>query len=579
MSSASSLSNEDLDPVPESKRTWNTWNYAALWIGMSICIPTYMLASGLIAQGMSWSQAIAAVALGNVIVLIPMLLNGHAGARYGIPFPVFARASFGTRGANVPAVLRAVVACGWFGIQTWIGGTALAVVAEKTFWPGIAQTAFVDELIGTASKDALPIDGKVDPGKTLTVNGTPVPVQADGSWSATLPRDADHGYTIIATHAPEAAGVIAPIKTFRRVPVGAFDIRTGDFLCFMLFWLVNMVVVWFRIDFIKNLLVVKSIFLPLATLGLLVWAYKVAGGFGPILQQPSKFATNAEFLALFLPAVTGMVGFWATLSLNIPDFTRYATSQKAQVTGQALGLPTSMTAVAFVGVAVTSATALLPAFGGRPEWDPKEVVRHFESAGVVAFAMFCIVVSTLATNIAANIVSPANDFANLAPAKIGFRGGGFITGIIGVLMLPWKLLQDPTGYIFSWLIGYSALLGPIGGILIVDYFVVRKQQLDVEDLYHHNGRYGYKSGWNPIALGALLLGVLPCVPGFLVQIGSMEKTGFVGDVLVPLYNYAWFVGFGVSGVLYWAGMTFVTPKVEAPAKPLDLPGSAEPPAA
>jgi NCS1 family nucleobase:cation symporter-1 len=345
----------------------------------------------------------------------------------------------------------------------------------------------------------------------------------------------------------------------RKIPVGVFDLRIGHFLCFLAFWALNMLVVWFRIDFIKKLLVVKSVFLPLATLGLLGWALSVAGA-GPILEEASKFKASDKAWSL-LPAVTAMVGFWATLSLNIPDFTRYASSQRAQVAGQAAGLPTSMTAVAFVSVAVTSATVLHPAFGGRREWDPITVVTHFESAWTVAFAMFCIAVSTLATNIAANIVSPANDFANLMPSKIGFRAGGLITGIIGIIMVPWKLAEDPNGYIFAWLIGYSALLGPIGGILIVDYFALRKCDLHLEDLYRHEGRYGYLSGWNPVALIALVLGVLPCVPGFLVQIGSLApaKGGFVDTTLVPLYHYAWFVGFGISGLTYFAGMKLRPP--------------------
>ncbi|MBI3724604.1 NCS1 family nucleobase:cation symporter-1 [bacterium] len=488
--SAPVLTNEDLRAIPESERRWGTWNYTALWIGMSVCIPTYMLASSLIDGGMNWWQAVLTVLLGNVIVLVPMVLNGHAGAKYGIPFPVFARASFGTRGANVPAMLRAIVACGWFGIQTWIGGAALAVVLEKLGIWQTGQTRFLDEILGFGG--------------------------------------------------------------------GALHVRAGVFACFLAFWLVNMAVVWAGIESIRKLLVVKSIFLPLATLGLLLWAYVAANGFGSILTRPSSFKTTGDFLAFFFPAVTGMVGFWATLSLNIPDFTRYAKSQRAQATGQALGLPTSMTAVAFVGVAVTSATTMLPAFGGKAEWDPVKVVGQFSSPALVAFAMLCVVVSTLATNIAANIVSPANDFSNLSPSRISFRTGGYVTGLVGILMFPWKLLEDPTGYIFTWLIGYSALLGPIGGILIVDYFLVRRRELSLGDLYRHEGRYGYFRGWNPVAIVALVLGILPNVPGFIMTVAPSTQASFPTPSHVPyligIYHYAWFVGFLVSGAVYWAGM-------------------------
>jgi NCS1 nucleoside transporter family len=551
------LSNEDLKAVPQSDRTWSTWNYAALWIGMSICIPTYQLASGLIDKGMNWWQAVFAVLLGNVIVLVPMILNGHAGAKYGIPFPVFARASFGTRGANVPAVLRAIVACGWFGIQTWIGGTSLAVVLEKTVWPQIAETRFVDEVLGVAEHGPVTVKGTADPETTLSVvvSGDKATIDKDGNFEAHPIRDANHEVTIVTT---TKSGETKTQK--RKVNVGALDVRAGDFLCFLGFWVVNMLIVWAGIDSIRKLLVVKSVFLPAATLALLLWAYDAvhkvdptASGFGPMLSQPSKFATTGDFFAFFVPAVTGMVGFWATLSLNIPDFTRYAKGQREQITGQALGLPTAMAAVAFVGVAVTSATIVLPQFGGHAQWDPKEVVRKFDSTGLVAFGMLCVVLSTLATNIAANIVSPANDFSNLAPEKISFRRGGYITGLVGILMVPWKLIEDPTGYIFTWLIGYSALLGPIGGILITDYFIVRKKALDVDDLYSETGRYRYSNGWNPAALVALALGILPNIPGFIMTVAPKTAASFpAAGFFMQVYNLAWFVGFGISGLVYYA---------------------------
>jgi NCS1 nucleoside transporter family len=546
----SELTNEDLKAVPQSERSWTTWNYAALWIGMSICIPTYQLASGYIKDGMNWKQAIFTVLLGNLVVLIPMILNGHAGARYGIPFPVFARASFGTKGANVPAILRAIVACGWFGIQTWIGGASMAVVLEKTVWPGIAQTQFIDESLGIAERGPVRFKGKVDPRttKTVVVSGQHARLNDDGSYEVYPVRDANHQVEIAVA---STSGVLTTSK--QKVNVGPLDVRLGDFLCFLGFWLVNMVIVWAGIESIRKLLVVKSIFLPSATAALLFWAYNAAGGFGPMLSQGSRFANTSEFLDVFIPSVTGAVGFWATLSLNIPDFTRYAKGQKEQVLGQALGLPTSMTAVAFVGVVVTSATIVLPAFNGQPEWDPKEIVKKFDSAVIVAVAMFCVVLSTLATNIAANIVSPANDFSNLAPSRISFRTGGYITGIVGIFMLPWKLLEDPTGYIFTWLIGYSALLGPIGGILIADYFVIRRKALDVDDLYSPVGRYRYNGGWNPAALIALVVGILPNVPGFLMQVApSLAKS--IPDFFGKVYGFAWFVGFGLSAVVYIALM-------------------------
>lgn len=463
-----SLINEDLAPVPASKRTWGTWNYAALWISMSLCIPTYMLASSLIGGGMNWWQAILTIFLGNTIVLIPMILNGHAGAKYGIPFPVFARASFGTRGANIPAILRAIVACGWFGIQTWIGGDALYHIL-KAWNPSLAE---VDT--GSLFPQALPM------------------------------------------------------------------------VCFLLFWLLNMLVVYKGVESIRKLLVFKAVFLPVAALALLAWAITAAKGLGPILEQPSRLE-GAAFWNYFFPALTGMVGFWATLSLNIPDFTRYARSQKAQIRGQAIGLPPSMTLFAFIGVVVTSAT---PIVYGSTIWDPVQLAGKFDNKLIVSFAMLAVVISTLATNIAANIVSPANDFANLSPKKINFRTGGYITGIIGILIFPWKLVADPSGYIFTWLVGYSSLLGPVGGIMIADYYFLRKQQLHTEELYSYTGRYQYKNGFNYNAIIALLIGILPNIPGFLVTINVLRADA-VPTIISNLYHYAWFVGFLVSGCVYW----------------------------
>jgi NCS1 family nucleobase:cation symporter-1 len=470
-----SLYSEDLAPVPLPKRTWNTWNYAALWISMSLCIPTYMLASSLIGGGMNWWQAILTIFLGNTIVLIPMILNGHAGAKYGIPFPVFARASFGVRGANIPAILRAIVACGWFGIQAWIGGYAMYLMIRL--------------------------------------------------W-------------------------IPAIDTLPQIFPASWTLLTGPAICFLLFWLLNMWVVYLGVESIKKLLVFKAFFLPIAALALLFWAISAGNGLGPILDQPSKFATNADFWNFFFPALTGMVGFWATLSLNIPDFTRYAKSQKAQINGQIIGLPPSMTLFAFIGVVVTSATVIIY---GETIWDPLVLAGKFSSKVLVSIAMIAVAISTLATNIAANIVSPANDFANLAPRKINFRTGGYITGIIGILIFPWKLIADPTGYIFTWLVGYSSLLGPIGGILIADYYFIRNQQLLVNDLYETKGEYTFSNGFNNKAIIALLLGILPNVPGFLTTIGAVNKE-VIWSWVSDIYHYAWFVGFVVSALAYYLMM-------------------------
>lgn len=449
-----SLYNDDLAPVAAHHRTWGIYNYASLWVGMSVCIPTYMLASGLIAGGMNWWQAIGTILLGNLIVLIPMLLNAHAGTRYGIPFPVFVRASFGVRGANIPAVLRALVACGWFGIQTWIGGQAIQSMLV-ILWP---------------------------------------------DW-------------------------------------GGF--AAGKWVCFFAFWALNMWVILRGIESIKFLEGASAPFLLGAGVLLLWFVTSKAGGFGPVLSAPGKFQTAGEFFAFFVPSLTGMVGFWATIALNIPDFTRYAKSQKAQIWGQALGLPGTMALYAFIGVAVTSASVVL---FGKPIWDPVELLGKFNQPVVAFIALIALLIATLTTNVAANVVSPSNDFSNLNPRLISFRTGGIITGIIGVVMMPWRLLSDFSAYIFGWLVGYSGLLGPIAGIMIADYFVVRKAELNVEDLYRRNGAYEYTGGYNRNAIYSLIAGIAVALIGLAVP------------SLRALYDYSWFVGFLVSGTVYCALM-------------------------
>jgi NCS1 family nucleobase:cation symporter-1 len=459
----SSLYNEDLAPVPAERRTWGTYNYAALWIAMSVNIPTYLLASSMIAGGMSWKQAIFTVFLGNVLVLIPMLLNAHAGAEYGIPFPVFARSAFGVFGANVPAMLRALVACGWFGIQTWIGGEAI--------------------------------------------------------------------YAMIVALAPSAKNV--------SWGVGA---------CFLAFWALNLVVIVRGIRTIRFLQGITAPFLLLIGLALLLWARAKAGGFGPMLATPSRFATFGDFFKFFVPSLTGVVAFWATVALNIPDFTRYARGQREQMVGQALGLPTTMTFYSFIGIAVTSATVILY---GQAIWDPVVVLSRLGNPIAVVIAMIALLMATLNVNVAANVVSPANDFSNLWPRRISFRTGGLITCLIGVVMQPWKLLSSYGNYVSGWLVGYSGFLGPVAGILICDYFVRRKTILKTADLYQRGGIYEFSGGVNWHAIVALAAG---CVVAFV---------GLVYPPVRVLYDYAWFVGFGVSFVAYWALMAGGEPTAEA----------------
>jgi NCS1 family nucleobase:cation symporter-1 len=457
---ASPIYNEDLAPVPIARRTWTTYNYAALWISMAHCIPTYMLASGLIASGMNWWQALVTVGLGNTIVLIPILLNSHPGTKYGIPFPVFARAAYGTIGSNLPALMRALVACGWFGIQAWIGGEAL-----NTFFANVV------------------------PG-----------------W-ATLLGTGFGGHT------------------------------TTEWLSFLLFWGLNVFVIYRGMDLLRHVENWAAPFVLIMTAVLLVWAIRRANGLGPLLADPGKFTSGAEFFEVFVPSLTAMVGFWATLSLNMPDFTRFGRSQREQMVGQVVALPTTMFVFAAMGVIITSATAIIY---GELIWDPIKLVARFRDPFVIAISMFTAVVATLAVNIAANVVSPANDFANAFPRAISFKTGGLITGILGIAIQPWRLLADPSGYIFTWLLGYSGGLGSIAGVLIADYWIVRRTHLVLEDLYLPQGAYRYTAGWHLPGAVATLAG---CAAAW---------SGVVVPALRPLYDYAWFIGFAVAALVYLA---------------------------
>ncbi len=474
---SSPLWNADLAPTAPETRTWSTYDIAALWIGMSVVITTYTLASGLMSQGMTWSEALVTILLGNAIVLIPMMLNAHAGTRYGISFPVLCRASFGVRGANIPALLRAGVACGWFGIQTWIGGLAL------------------DALLTAA----LP------------------------AWSG---------------------------------------LNQSQWLAFAIFWLMQVAIIIRGTEGIKTLESWSAPILLLGGLMLLIWAVRAGGGLSNILGESTRLQSgDADFWAIFPAALTASIGYWATLSLNIPDFTRYARSQRSQMLGQALGLPLTMTAFAFIGVTVTAATMVV---FGKPIWDPVELIARIGSPLVIIAGAFVILIAQLSTNMAANVVSPANDFSNLSPRRISYVTGGLITAVIGIMIMPWKLYSDAAAYIFTWLIGYSSLMGALAGILIADYWVIRRQHLSVPDLFKLEGLYTYNSGFNARAIAALVLAMLPVIPGF-VRAASVPG-GVVTDKnpFDVLYTYAWFVTFALGFALYYALMRTARRRGDSP---------------
>ncbi len=485
----SPLYNPDLAPVPVARRTWTTYNYLALWVGMAHNIASYLLASGLIALGMNWIQAIITIALGNIIVLVPMLLNSHAGTKYGIPFPVFARAAYGTYGANFPALLRALIACGWFGIQTWIGG----------------QIVY-----------------------------TSIGALAGGGW----------------LHSAAIGGQPWTL-----------------WVSFFVFWLFNILIIARGMDTLRRFENWAAPAVLVVALVLLAWILVQAKGFGPIVSQPSKLGWGPNFWHLFFPSLMGIIAFWSTMSLNMPDFTRFGQSQRAQLVGQIAGLPTTMTVFSVLAVLITSGTAVV---FGKPIWDPVALVGAFHNPLAIVIALFTLAVATLSANVAANVVSPSNDFSNALPKLINFRTGGLITGIIGILLQPWRLLGDPHVYVFAWLGFYGGALGAIAGVLIADYWIVRRTRLNVADLYRAAGIYRYTGGWNWRAVVATLVGIVLAAGGaYSAPAGSgpFPVNGLI-PILKPLYDYSWVVGF-VAALVVYAALALALPASRGSTDPAD----------
>lgn len=470
---SAALWNADLAPTDAARRSWTAYHFVTLWIGMVVCIPGYMLAAGLIDQGFSAVQAVTMVLVGNLIVLVPMLLNGHAGAKYAIPFAVLVRTSFGTRGAKLPALLRALVACGWFGIQCWVGGSAIYAIGNI-----VSGGALVGARLGWIG-----IDG-------------------------------------------------------------------GQLASFLLFWALHLYFIAHGPESVRWIETVTAPIKVVILLALLAWAWHRADGFGDLLGAPSQFVEGGkkpgQFWALFWPSFTAMAGYWSGLAMNIPDFTRFARSQRDQVIGQTIGLPVPQAALAFVGVAVTSATVTIY---GKAIWDPVDLAGRMEGLAV-AIGLAIITLDTLCVNLAANVVGPAYDFTAIFPRQLNFARGGYLTAVIGIAMMPWKLIESSGGYIFTWLVGYGALLGPVLGIMIADYWLVRRTRIDADQLYDPAGRYAYRGGWNPAACIAFALAVLPNVPGFLATAFPNAFGPLVPAGLKSVYDYAWFVGFVIAVAVY-----------------------------
>ncbi len=545
--SQSPLFSEDLAPVPPEKRTWNKWNLAAIWVGMAVCIPTYLLASYMIKTGLNWLEALIIIGIANLIITVPMILNGHAGVKYGIPFPVIGRAAFGTKGIHLASVTRGIIACGWFGVQTWIGGLAIYAIFNAITGSEGELGLSVGKFAGFAIFWCINIYfiwKGTESIKWLETYSAPILIVMGVAliWWGYAKAD---GFSVVLDQSKQLGKTTAIINKENNVyylnlnslkdkdenlKANEYQVSVGDFKSewnpivtkpINLSELVNVneekVLVQFRkvssdIDY-KSSMVTASIIDNTNATSSKIWGY-----------------------ILWL---TAMVGFWATMSISIADITRYASSQKDQVAGQFIGLPGTMMLYSFVGIFVTCAAVINfndILIAEDAPWDPVSLIAKFENPIVVVIAQLFMIIATLSTNIAANVIAPANAFSNLLPKKISFKMGGFITGIIGILIVPWWLLNEISGF----LIFVSGLLGPVLGILITDYFLIRKKEVELAELYKENGIYSYNNtGFNSMAMIALLIGVFLALIGYWVP------------VLNFLYSLSWFTGFIISSSIYY----------------------------
>ncbi len=554
--SSSPLYSEDLAPVPEKNRTWSKWNLAAIWVGMAVCIPTYLLASYMIKTGLNWYEALIIIGLANLIITVPMILNGHAGVKYGVPFPVIGRAAFGIKGIHIASVTRGVIACGWFGVQTWIGGLAIYAIFNAVTGNQGELGLSVGKFIGFAIFWCINIYfiwKGTESIKWLETYSAPILIVMGIAliwWSYAKAE----GFSIVLDQSKQlektAATLIEKDNVLflnlnalkdkeGKLKANEFQIITTDIKSD---WLsisdeaVNMSE-YSSVDEIQDGNKTIQIQFRSTTSNQIFKSSVVTA----TLLNSNEYKIGSK-LWRYLLWLTAMVGFWATMSISIADITRYASSQKDQVAGQFLGLPGTMMLYSFVGIFVTCATVINfedILIAEDAPWDPVSLIAKFKNPTVVIIAQIFMIIATLSTNIAANVIAPANAFSKLLNKKISFRMGGLITGIIGILIAPWWLLNE----ISNFLIFVSGLLGPVLGILIADYFFIRKKRIELAELYKVNGHYSYKNtGFNRAAIIALSVGV------FLALIGYWVPT------LNFLYTLSWFTGFIISFVLYYVLM-------------------------
>ena len=551
--SNSPLYSEDLAPVPAKNRTWNKWNLAAIWVGMAVCIPTYLLASYMIKTGLNWYEALIIIGLANLIITIPMILNGHAGVKYGIPFPVIGRAAFGTRGIHIASVTRGIIACGWFGVQTWIGGLAIYAIFNAITGSEGELGLSIGKFVGFAIFWCINIYfiwKGTESIKWLETYSAPILIVM--------------GFALIWWSYAKADGLSIVLKQSEQLQKTAASLTEKDNTLFL-----NLNALKDKEGVLKateyQLIIAnqndewKAISDEPINISEFATINEINNGEKTVQIQFRKSTANSVIESSIVSAsladptennsgtklwsyllwLTAMVGFWATMSISIADITRYAATQKAQVAGQFIGLPGTMMRYSFVGIFVTCAAVINfedILIADDAPWDPVSLIAKFKNPVIVIIAQIFMLIATLSTNIAANVIAPANAFSNLLPKKINFRLGGLITGIIGIIIAPWWLLNEISGF----LIFVSGLLGPVLGILITDYFLIRKKHLELAELYKENGIYSYKNtGFNSPGIIALLAGILLALIGYWIP------------SLNFLYSLSWFTGFFISSIIYY----------------------------
>ena len=536
------LYSEDLAPTAPEQRTWGTWDIVAIWVGMAACIPTYIVASYMLRDGLGAGEALGIILIANLIVTIPLALNGHAGVKYGVPFAVIGRSCFGTLGVHLPAVVRALVGCGWFGIQAWIGGLAIHAIActisgsviELGLTPGklasfAASWCLTLLIVWRGNESIRRLERLAAPalllvGVLLVVWGA----NQAGSFLQTL-KQSEQLERPTAQWRGDGGLEISPLRdltgrfkaeSYRLAPESELNQAS-----------------WRRLSQSRTLLTADEITEPTSrhTEPLSIQFRR-----GEHVSSPASIASfedDSSRLAKWVFWLTAMVGFWATMSISIADITRFGRSQRAQSVGQFIGLPGTMLLYSFVSVFATCAALAVfddLLIAEDAPWDPVALLSRFESPFVVVTAQLVLFLATLTTNIAANVIAPANAFANLWPGKMNFRLGGLVTGVIGVCIAPWLLFDR----ISELLVFVSGLLGPVLGIMLADYFWVRRTHLSVDDLFDAQGLYRYWHGFNPCALIALSAGVLLALSGYFVP------------ALGWLYTASWFSGCFISLIVY-----------------------------